>query len=71
MSSFTSSKYYPEYKKYLSQFSICIKPVLEAQYERIVQKLPDVSEPLDSYCLAERKKVEEYRNLIKQEFSGH
>ena len=68
-STFTNSKYYPEYKKYLAEFSICIKPVLEATYERMAQKLPEVGESIDNYCLAERNKVEQYRNLIKNEFT--
>ena len=69
MSNFSSSKFYPEYKKYLNQFSVCIKPVLRANYERMIQDLPDVAAPLDRYCVAERVKLQEFRNLIKEEFN--
>jgi hypothetical protein len=69
MSSFSQSKFYPDYKKHLTEFSICIRPVLEASFERMVQNLPQVGEPLDNYCLAEKNKVEEFRRLIKSEIN--
>ena len=69
MSTYTESQHYPEYKKYLVEFSECIKPVIQASYERFTSKLPNVGQPLDSYCLAERKKVEHYRNLIRNEIN--
>jgi hypothetical protein len=68
MSSFSQSKFYPDYKRHLTEFSICMRPVLEASYERLVQNLPQVGEPLDNYCLAERNKVEELRKIIRSEF---
>lgn len=68
MSSFSQSKHYYNYKLHLTQYSMCMRPVLEASYERLIQNLPDVGAPLDQYCVAERNKIEEYRSLIKSEF---
>ena len=68
MSSFSQSQYYPNYKRHLTEYSICMRPVLEASYERVVQNLPEVGAPLENYCPAERNKVEEFRKLIKSEF---
>ena len=65
MSSYASNPHYGEYKHFLSLYSACIKPVLKANYERMVQDLPDMAAPLDQYCVAERRKVEELRSLIK------
>ena len=71
MSNYSSSKFYPQYLKYLSEFSQCMVPVLEASYERIfVQHHDDLGWELDRYCRAERFKVEEIRTQIKNEFKN-
>jgi hypothetical protein len=70
MSNFSSSQYYPAYKYYLTQYSACIKPVLEAAHERMFVRGDLLVYELDEYCVGQKDYVEKYRNLIKQELSS-
>lgn len=66
---YTKSPLYQDYKKYLAEFSVCIKPILEASYERnFVQEHGKLGFEIEKYCLAERSQVEDVRMKIKKEF---
>jgi hypothetical protein len=64
----TQNKLYNKYSNWLGRYSICIRPVLEASYERYFVQFsanPDLVD-LEEYCVYERRRVEYYRNLLKQ-----
>ena len=67
MSSYSSSQHYPGYKKSLSQFSSCIRPILEAAYEKQYIYNDTLPYDLNEYCRLKREQVEKYRDLLKSE----
>lgn len=69
MSNLLNNTYYQDYKTHLAAYSKCIKPVIEAAYEQYyVQETRAIKTfNLENYCVYERKNVEHFRNLIKNQ----
>lgn len=65
-------QFYQNYKTSLGDFSRCIKPIIDASYERyFVQpnSSPDIFN-LEEFCIFERKMVELHRNFLIQRNKG-
>ena len=58
---------YKQYLKYLELYSKCMNPIILAAVER-QGNIYDVKETvnLEEYCIFERKNVQNYRILLKQ-----
>jgi hypothetical protein len=67
MSTYSLSQYYPSYKKSLAEYSQCIKPILEAAYEKHFIYRDTLPYDLNEYCVEKRELVEKFRGLIKSE----
>ena len=67
MSSYSSSPHYPDYKKSLGEYSLCIRPILEAAYEKQFVYRDTLPYDLSEYCTEKRRSVEKFRNLLKSE----
>jgi hypothetical protein len=67
---FSKSQFYTDYKASLAKYSKCVKPIIEASYEKyFINPFPGSDRfNLEDYCIYERGQVEHFRNLIKQEF---
>ncbi len=54
-----------KYNAKLKDFSFCIRPVIEAAYERnFIQGFQQEAIDLSKYCLSERREVEKFRNEL-------
>jgi hypothetical protein len=58
---------YKNYLNYLGMYSNCIYPIIQAIEEK-QSNIYDVKEiiNLENYCVFERKQVQKYRNLLKE-----
>ncbi len=56
---------YEKYKHHLAEFSLCMKPVLDASYEKLILFKNVNEKELNQYCVDRRELVEKYRNLLK------
>ena len=58
---------YQNYKHYLALYSNCIDPVISAAVDRYSQTI-DIADTIDleDFCVFERKKVEMFRDNLKQ-----
>lgn len=65
MSTYSSSQHYPSYKKSLAEYSLCIKPILEAAYEKHFLYKDTLPYDLNEYCVEKREQVEKFRSLLK------
>ena len=67
MSSYSSSQHYQAYKKSLAEYSSCIRPILEAAYEKQYIYNDVLPFDLNEYCRLKREQVEKHRDLLKSE----
>jgi len=67
MSSYSLSQHYPDYKISIAEYSLCIRPILEAAYEKRFIYRDTLPYDLKDYCTEKREAVEKFRNLLKSE----